>query len=120
MVNLHLLKLLVGLQEYDSGSILLNGIEDKRLSIDNIRENIIYIPQSPVLFDRTLWENISYGHQSIRKSETLEKIYKLLNETGLREVREIFQERMDLPVGKKGSNLIRRSEANCLDFTWFS
>lgn len=98
-------KLLVGLQEYDSGSILLNGIEDKRLSIDNIRENIIYIPQSPVLFDRTLWENISYGHQGIRKSETLEKIYKLLNETGLREVREIFQERMDLPVGKKGSNL---------------
>ena len=98
-------KLLVGLQEYDSGSILLNGVKDKRLNIDNIRENIIYIPQSPVLFDRTLWENISYGHTGIKKSETLDKIYKLLNETGLTEVREIFEERMDLPVGKKGSNL---------------
>ena len=98
-------KLIVGLQEYDKGSILLNGIDSKLLSIDNIRENIIYIPQSPVLFDRTLWENISYGHSGVKKSETLDKIYKLLDENGLNEISEIFEERMDLPVGKKGSFL---------------
>ena len=98
-------KLLVGLQEYDDGKILLNGIDSKKLNIDNIRENIIYIPQSPVLFDRTLWENISYGHNGIKKTETLEKIYKLLNDIGLTEIRDIFEERMELPVGKKGSNL---------------
>jgi len=98
-------KLLVGLQEYDHGKILLNGIDSKKLNIDNIRENIIYIPQSPVLFDRTLWENISYGYNGIKKIETLEKIYKLLNDIGLTEIRDIFEERMELPVGKKGSNL---------------
>lgn len=98
-------RLLVGLQEYDRGSILLNGVDFKRLNIDNIRENIIYIPQSPVLFDRTLWENISYGHNGIKKNQTTSKIYKLLDDIGLTEVREIFEERMDLPVGKKGSNL---------------
>lgn len=98
-------KLLVGLQEYDDGNILLNGVDSKKLNIDNIRENIIYIPQSPVLFDRTLWENISYGHNGIKKTETLEKIYKLLNDIGLTEIRDIFEERMELPVGKKGSNL---------------
>ena len=84
---------------------MLNGVDFKRLNIDNIRENIIYIPQSPVLFDRTLWENISYGHNGIKKNETTSKIYKLLDDIGLTEVREIFEERMDLPVGKKGSNL---------------
>ena len=98
-------KLLVGLQTPDSGEILLNNISSKKLSIDSIRENVIYIPQSPVLFDRTLWENISYGYSNERKSVTLAKIYKLLDEMKMNDIREIFEERMDEPVGKKGSFL---------------
>ena len=85
-------KLLRGLQEYDDGNILLNGVDSKKLNIDNIRENIIYIPQSPVLFDRT-WENISYGHNGIKKPKHERKYIKLLNDIGLTEIRDIFEER---------------------------
>lgn len=98
-------KLLVGLQTPTGGEIFLNNISSKKLNIDSIRENVIYIPQSPVLFDRTLWENISYGYSGEKKSITLAKIYKLLDEMKMHDIRDIFEERMDEPVGKKGSFL---------------
>lgn len=98
-------KLLVGLQTPTGGEVFLNNISSKKLSIDSIRENVIYIPQSPVLFDRTLWENISYGYSGEKKSVTLTKIYKLLDEMKMNEIRDIFEERMDESVGKKGSFL---------------
>ena len=96
-------KLLVRLQEPDSGKILLNGVDYNKLKIDSIRQNIIYIPQTPILFDRTLWENISYGfsNNSIKKSSVL----KLLSDMGLEKLADIFEERFDKSVGKKGSFL---------------
>ena len=96
-------KLLVKLQEPDKGKILLNGVNYDKLNIDNIRKNIIYIPQMPILFDRTLWENISYGFKrdEIKKRDVLD----MLNKMGMEDLAEIFGERFDKSVGKKGSFL---------------
>ena len=96
-------KLLVKLQEPDKGKILLNGVNYDKLNIDNIRKNIIYIPQMPILFDRTLWENISYGFKGdqIKKHDVLE----MLNKMGMEDLADIFRERFDKSVGKKGSFL---------------
>ena len=98
-----LAKLLVKLHEPDKGKILLNGVNYDKLNIDNIRKNIIYIPQMPILFDRTLWENISYGFNDgdIKKSDVLD----MLNKMGMEDLAEIFNERFDKSVGKKGSFL---------------
>jgi len=98
-----LAKLLVKLHEPDKGKILLNGVNYDKLNIDNIRKNIIYIPQMPILFDRTLWENISYGFNDgdIKKSDVLD----MLNKMGMEDLSEIFNERFDKSVGKKGSFL---------------
>ena len=96
-------KLLVKLQDIDSGKILLNGVDSKKLNLDNIRKNIIYIPQMPILFDRTLWENISYGFKKneLQRSQVLD----VMNKMGMSELAQIFNERFDKPVGKKGSFL---------------
>ena len=96
-------KLLVKLQEPDNGKILLNGVDYNKLNIDNIRKNIIYIPQMPILFDRTLWENISYGFKGddIQKQDVLD----ILEKMGMGDLAEIFKERFDKSVGKKGSFL---------------
>ena len=96
-------KLLVKLQEPDNGKILLNGVNYDKLNVDNIRRNIIYIPQMPILFDRTLWENISYGFKDgdIKKEDVL----GLLKKMAMGNLAEIFTERFDKPVGKKGSFL---------------
>ena len=98
-------KLLVGLQKPISGEIYLNGVNANNLNINNIRSNIIYIPQSPNLFDRTLWENISYGVKIESKNKTLNTIYNLMEKMELTEIKDIFMEKMDYSVGKKGSFL---------------
>ena len=57
----------------------------------------------PILFDRTLWENISYGFKGdeIKKRDVLD----ILSKMGMEDLAEIFNERFDKSVGKKGSFL---------------
>lgn len=95
-------KLLVRLQKHQSGQILVNGVEVAELDVNNLRNHIIYVPQHPILFNRTLWENISYG---LDPKITREDVYKLLNENGLTDLEQVYREKMDKPVGKLGSNL---------------
>jgi len=96
-------KLLVRLQEPDKGKILLNGVNYNKLNIENVRKNIIYIPQTPILFDRTLWDNVSYGFKEgeIKKQDVLDVLRKMEMDS----LAEIFKKRFDKPVGKKGSFL---------------
>lgn len=95
-------KLIARLQTYQEGNIYINDIPLSHIDIDDLRDKVIYIPQHPKLFNRSLWENISYGLPS---SVTREDIYKFLIEMGMTELETIFKERMDKPVGKQGSTL---------------
>lgn len=97
-------KLIVRLLKHDSGEILLNGIPIEKFNINNLRKMIIYVPQSPTLFHRSLWENITYGLDS-NHNITPNKIYKILDDVGLNELKKIFKKRMNKSVGKKGSEL---------------
>lgn len=95
-------KLITRLQTFEGGDILINGISISNLDINDLRRNIIYIPQHPKLFNRTLWENISYGLDNKIKREN---IYEFLNQQNMYDLKEIFEKRMDENVGKQGSNL---------------
>jgi len=94
-------KLLVRLQKHQKGQILINGVDVSEINIDDLRKHIIYVPQHPILFNRTLWENLSYGLDNVKR----EDIYKILRDTGLKDLEKIYREKMDQPVGKLGSNL---------------
>lgn len=94
-------KLLVRLQKHQEGQILVNGLEISDCDLDDLRKHIIYVPQHPILFNRTLWENINYGLEGVSQ----EDVYKLLRETGLEDLETVYREKMDKPVGKLGSNL---------------
>ena len=54
-------KLIVKLFDYDEGSIKINNLELRDISIKSLRKNITYIPQHPKLFNRSLYGNITYG-----------------------------------------------------------
>jgi ABC-type bacteriocin/lantibiotic exporter with double-glycine peptidase domain len=95
-------KLLVRLQKHQSGQILVNGVDVAELDVNNLRNHIIYVPQHPILFNRTLWENISYG---LDPKITPDDVYKLLIDNGLTDLEQVYREKMDKPVGKLGSNL---------------
>jgi ATP-binding cassette subfamily C protein LapB len=95
------MKLLVGLQSFQGGNIFINEVPITEIDVDDLRKNIIYIPQHPKLFNRTLRENLTYG---LPPEITAEDILKFMKENGFIELEEIFRKRMDEKVGKGGQN----------------
>ena len=95
-------KLLVGLQTYQKGDIYINGIPFNKLDINDIRDKIVYIPQSPKLFNRTLWDNISYG---LPNDITPEYVLNFLRENGFDDMANEFKKRMYDKVGKQGTSI---------------
>ena len=65
-------RLLMRLFNLTSGKITIDGIDISQITQKNLRENIGFVPQDPVLFHRTLIENIRYG----RRDATDEEVYK--------------------------------------------
>ncbi len=71
-----LTKLLLRFSDIDSGSIEIDGQNINSIRQDDLRKNIAYVPQEPLLFHRTLAENISYGNPDTSQ-DTIEKISNL-------------------------------------------
>jgi ATP-binding cassette subfamily B protein len=62
------------LRHYDveSGRILIDGQDISKVTLDSLRRAIAMIPQEPVLFHRSLLENIQYGNLYATKEEVME------------------------------------------------
>ncbi|NTW14557.1 MAG: ABC transporter ATP-binding protein [Candidatus Moranbacteria bacterium] len=54
-------KLLLRFTDPQSGAVLVDGQDIRSIRQDDLRRNIAYVPQEPLLFHRPLRENISYG-----------------------------------------------------------
>lgn len=55
-------QLLLRFSDVTKGSILIDGQDIRKISQTSLRENIAYVPQEPMLFHRSLRENIAYGN----------------------------------------------------------
>lgn len=64
-----LTRLLLRFADVDSGVIEIDGQSITSVTQDNLRRAISYVPQEPLLFHRTLRENISYGKQGAPMDE---------------------------------------------------
>ena len=64
-------RLLMRLFNLTSGQITIDGIDISKISQQNLREQISFVPQDPVLFHRTLMENIRYGRRDATDEEVL-------------------------------------------------
>jgi len=65
-------RLLMRLFNLTSGKIMIDGVDISDISQKNLREKISFVPQDPVLFHRTLMENIRYGRRDATDAEVLE------------------------------------------------
>ena len=97
-----LIKLLLGFQILNMGKITIGEMDVNHISNTQLRENIFYIPQKPKLFNRTLYENITYG---IEKKPSKESILRLLDDLKLQDIRTVFEDKMDRSVGVEGNEL---------------
>lgn len=66
-----MLNLMLRLFEPQSGSILVDGQDIRTVSQESLRGTIAMIPQDPMLFHRTLMENIRYGRLDASDEEVI-------------------------------------------------
>ena len=65
-------KLLLRLMDVNDGEILIDGQNIAKVKQDDLRAAVSYVPQDPILFHRTLEENILYGRESATKKQVIE------------------------------------------------
>ncbi|MEY5046913.1 MAG: hypothetical protein RLZZ175_272 [Bacteroidota bacterium] len=71
-----LVKLLVGLYQAESGSILYNGVDSKQIDIDDIRHQIGFVTQDTQLFSGTIKENLLFVNPSATDEQIIEVLQK--------------------------------------------
>ncbi len=67
-----LTKLLLRFMDVTGGSIAIGNIDIRNLSQHELRKHIAYVPQEPLLFHRSIHENIAYGNPGARKKAVIE------------------------------------------------
>ncbi|PCJ59755.1 MAG: ABC transporter [Planctomycetota bacterium] len=66
-----IMKLLMRLYEVNDGSITIDGRNIKEYSIETLRENISVVMQDSFLFNRSIADNISFGHPEATRKEII-------------------------------------------------
>jgi ATP-binding cassette subfamily B protein len=64
-----LTKLLLRFSDIDGGRITIDGQDITAVTQDDLRRAISYVPQEPLLFHRSLSENIAYGKPAASQAE---------------------------------------------------
>ena len=95
-------KLLIRLFKINTGNIFLNKHSIYDIEINNLRNIICYIPQHPKLFNRSLYENITYG---INKKVDIHSVLNILKENNLHDLYHKFNNMLNKKVGFNGSLL---------------
>lgn len=66
-----LAKLLLRTNDIFKGDILIDGQNIAKVSQESLRKSIGLVPQDPILFHRTLLENISYGNPNASEADII-------------------------------------------------
>lgn len=64
-------KLLLRLEDVQSGKISIDGQNISEVTQESLRKAVAYVPQDPLLFHRSLLENISYGSSNASKEDVI-------------------------------------------------
>lgn len=96
-----LASLLMRFDDATSGQISINGINIKDVSQSSLRRNIAYVPQEPVLFHRTIGENIAYHNPKA----TLVEIKRAAKAAHATEFIDKLPDGYDTIVGERGVKL---------------
>jgi subfamily B ATP-binding cassette protein MsbA len=83
------------------GAVRIDGIDVRELSLRDLREEIGWVPQEPMLFDGTVAENIAHGCHSASRSA----IEDVARRAYVAQFTADWPQGLDTPIGEKGSRL---------------
>lgn len=75
-------RLLLRYYDPSGGRLLLDGVDFRDLSLWWLRSQIGVVEQEPVLFDRSISENIAYGAARLRREDEVRRAAELANAHG--------------------------------------
>ncbi|AAZ68722.1 ABC transporter ATP-binding protein [Ehrlichia canis] len=93
-----IVNILLRFYDVSTGSITIDGIDIKELSIKNLRSLFSIIPQSPIMFSGTIWDNITYGVADA----TYEEVRSAAETACILDFIEGLPEKFDAFVGERG------------------
>ncbi len=96
-----LTKLILRFSDIQTGEVLIDGRSISDITQSSLREAVAYVPQEPMLFHRTLRENIMYG----KPDATEEEVVKAARRANALEFIEKLPEGFDTLVGERGIKL---------------
>ena len=96
-----LTKLLLRFADIDSGKITIDGQDISEVTQASLRAKIAYVPQEPLLFHRSVRENIAYG----RPDATDAEIEEAAKKAGAYDFIVGLEDGFDTMVGERGIKL---------------
>ena len=97
------IQLIQRLYDLDSGSLELQGTNIESLNLPYVRSKLGIVSQEPVLFDRSIAENIQYGDNE--RAVTMEEVIAAARKANIHEFVSALPEGYETRVGGKGSQL---------------
>ena len=94
-------KLIPRFYDINKGSILIDGVDIRDLSLESLRDNIGIVQQDVYLFSGTVKDNIRYG----KDDATDEEVYKAAELAGATEFIDDLPYGMDTYIGERGVKL---------------
>lgn len=94
-------KLLLRFKDVFSGSVTIDGQNIAHISLHDLRRSIAYVPQEPIMFHRTIRENIRYGN--LEASD--EEVITAAQQANAHEFITQLPLGYDTPVGERGVKL---------------
>jgi len=94
-------KLILGLYQSTSGSVWVDGVDLQQIDPADLRKNIAYVSQDPMLFYGTLRDNIAFGAPYVDDQAMLDAA----EIAGVTEFANRHPLGFDMPVGERGEGL---------------
>jgi ABC-type multidrug transport system fused ATPase/permease subunit len=98
-----LVNIITGLLPLDKGELLIDGVPIADLDIMTYRDRIGYITQDPVIFNDTLYNNITCWAD--KSPDNLKKYLAVLSQSGLNDYEQRLTLREDTMLSTSGLNL---------------
>lgn len=95
------IKLLLRFYDVNQGSIQIDGLNIKNIKIEDLRRNIGLVPQQPMLFDETIYENIAFGNPHATKEDVIAAAKKAFAHDFISHLEKGY----DTKVGHRGDRL---------------
>src|SRR5690606_22513677 len=94
-------KLILGLYQPTSGTVLIDGIDIQQIDPADLRRNVGYVPQDPQLFYGTLKQNLVMGSPFVGDRQMLDAA----RVAGIEEFASRHPDGYDMIIGERGASL---------------